>query len=134
MTDTDHAAKLLSMAQKDLSALAGMSDAETFTDEVFGFHAQQAVEKTLKAWISAQGGTYPFTHDIRLLIIKLEELGCSVEELWDFLELNTFAVQFRYEEMGFADEPLNRADLTERIRRLLNLVNGIIAKQKAGES
>lgn len=133
MTDTDHAAKLLIVAQKDLASLSGMSDQEIFADEVFGFHAQQAVEKTLKAWISGLGGSYPVKHDIRLLIIKLEELGVDVEELWDFLELNPFAVQFRYEEVGLNDEPLDRSALLGRISHLHERVSGIISKRKAEE-
>lgn len=34
------------MADKDLAALAGMSDPTVFADEIFGFHAQQAADKT----------------------------------------------------------------------------------------
>lgn len=37
---------------KDLRALQGMSDPDVFADEVFGFHAQQAAEKALKAWLA----------------------------------------------------------------------------------
>jgi HEPN domain-containing protein len=45
------------MATKDLRALQGMLDNKTFADEVFGFHAQQIVEKSLKAWLSLRGVT-----------------------------------------------------------------------------
>lgn len=43
---------LLSAAYKDLRALRGMLDAHVFVDEIFGFHAQQAAEKALKAWLA----------------------------------------------------------------------------------
>lgn len=37
---------MLSMAKKDLSALEGMlHDTTHFSDEIFGFHAEQAIEK-----------------------------------------------------------------------------------------
>jgi HEPN domain-containing protein len=55
MSELKHARALLAMAEKDLKALQGMGDATTFADEIFGFHAQQSVEKTLKAWIAALG-------------------------------------------------------------------------------
>jgi HEPN domain-containing protein len=58
-SDKDHAEQLLEMARKDYSALANMLDTESFSDEVFGFHAQQAIEKSLKAWIAFCGLVYP---------------------------------------------------------------------------
>src|SRR6266545_6522401 len=41
MSDLKHARHLLTMANKDLAALAGMSDPAVLADEIFGFHAQQ---------------------------------------------------------------------------------------------
>ena len=41
-------ASLLTVARKDFDALRGMENNDLFADEIFGFHAQQAVEKTLK--------------------------------------------------------------------------------------
>jgi HEPN domain-containing protein len=40
-----------------------MLDANDFPEEVFGFHAQQAIEKTLKAWIAVRRLAYPKSHD-----------------------------------------------------------------------
>ncbi len=70
MKDLNHARALLEMAHKDLKALAGMSDTETFVDEVYGFHAQQVVEKTLKAWLVILGCDYSKTHNIRVLRVQ----------------------------------------------------------------
>ena len=50
------------------SIARNMGDAEAFDDEIFGFHAQQAVEKALKAWLTEVGVTYPLTHDLSLLL------------------------------------------------------------------
>ena len=67
MSDLDHARELLEMARGDLNALKGMlqvGDAGTslFSDEVFGFHAQQAAEKSLKAGIASKGGKIGRAH------------------------------------------------------------------------
>ena len=50
-------------------------------DSVFEFHAQQAIEKLLKALIGAHNAIYPYTHDLQLLMNQLGGLG---EELPDF--------------------------------------------------
>jgi len=65
MSDLDHARSLLTMARADLNALKGMlrQDEDYFSDEIFGFHAQQAAEKILKARIASLEGSYSRTHD-----------------------------------------------------------------------
>ena len=47
-------------------------------DEIFGFHAQQAIEKLLRALITAHGERHPFTHNIEKLIDQLVALGESL--------------------------------------------------------
>ncbi len=44
-------------------------------DAIFGFHAQQAVEKALKAWLNVLGHEHPFTHDLSHLLSELDGLG-----------------------------------------------------------
>ena len=73
MSGVEHAREMLIIAQRDFKALQGMLDAETFADEIFGFHAQQAVEKVLKAWLTLVGVEYPRTHDLEELLELLEE-------------------------------------------------------------
>ena len=55
MPDIETAKALLSAADRDLRALCNMTDADRFPLEVFGFHAQQVVEKSLKAWLCLTG-------------------------------------------------------------------------------
>lgn len=58
-SDTDHAVQLLEMANKDHQALKNMLDTKKFAEEIFGFHAQQVIEKALKAWIAVRSLEYP---------------------------------------------------------------------------
>lgn len=44
-------------------------------DAVFQFHTQQAVEKLLKALISAHGEIFPYTHNIQFLLDQLIKLA-----------------------------------------------------------
>ncbi len=64
MSDIKCAPILIEAAERDLSALRGMDDETVFAHEIFGFHAQQAADKLLKAWIATLGHTFPLTHDI----------------------------------------------------------------------
>ena len=59
MNAIEEARRLLNRANADLTALRNMSDVGIFDEGIFGFHAQQAVEKALKAWLAANNQTYP---------------------------------------------------------------------------
>ncbi len=49
-SDREDAERMLALARVDLKATRNMLDPALFEDSVFGFHAQQAVEKALKSW------------------------------------------------------------------------------------
>jgi HEPN domain-containing protein len=131
MKEYNPSVSMLKMAKKDLAALEGMLDDRIhFSDEIFGFHAEQSVEKALKSWISTTSAEYPFTHDISLLMNTLITSGVSMTEWTDLLELGSFGVQFRYEEMEISDEPVDRIAVLNRVKLLVNKVENIIASQK----
>jgi HEPN domain-containing protein len=97
MSDLDHARLMLNMAGKDLKALQNMLDMNAFANEIFGFHAQQAVEKALKAWLSLVDVDYPRTHDLEALLALLGSSGDTVpEQFYALIDLTDFAVQLRY--------------------------------------
>ena len=118
------------MAQGDLNAIRGMVQpsliADFFTDEVFGFHAQQAVEKTLKAWLSFKGVRYQHTHDLMALIDALEDASEDVGELLEFVDLNPFAVQYRYETLDEDEDPIDRKRVIEEVQKLFDFVSALI--------
>ena len=68
MVNYEEAYLLLTAASRDFRALQGTMDPGVFADEIFGFHAQQAAEKALKAWLSALDVEYPRTHDLTMLL------------------------------------------------------------------
>lgn len=65
--------------------------------EAIAFHAQQAVEKYLKALLTWQQVEFPKTHDIKRL---LELIGACDPDLAGYLsettELTAYAVEYRY--------------------------------------
>jgi HEPN domain-containing protein len=133
MIDLDGARRLLGMARKDLQALQGMTDSATFADEIFGFHAQQSMEKSLKAWLAVRGVEYPKTHDLRALLALLTEHGIDVQDLWDLVEYNLFAVQFRYEAFDLFEEVLDREAVIRRVVALVQRVERVVGEAEGLE-
>jgi HEPN domain-containing protein len=125
MSEDELAAKLLTLARRDLRAAEILCEQPGVGDGIVGFHAQQSAEKLLKAWLTFLGVAYPRTHDLSLLISKLEEAGVKVAGLWKLLDLNPFAVQFRYEILD--DEPLDHGVTLAQVTALLDRVAGLVA-------
>ena len=122
MSDLKQARVLLMSAERDISALRGMADAAVFADEIFGFHAQQAAEKLLKAWLALLGETYPTTHDLARLLAMLRERDVEATRFNELVEYTPFAVQFRYAPGDLSARPLDRDTAIERVEALLKEV------------
>lgn len=79
-----------------------------WTIDVVGFHAQQAVEKAIKAVLVLRGIDFPKTHDLDLLLARAgDHAVVRPRELEDAAWLTPWAAQLRYDE---APAPLNRSD------------------------
>ena len=122
MSDLKQAHVLLMSAERDISALRGMADVAVFADEIFGFHAQQAAEKLLKAWLALLGETYPTTHDLARLLAMLRAHDVAATRFNELVEYTPFAVQFRYAPGDLSARPLDRDTAIERVEALLKEV------------
>lgn len=120
MNPNDEERTLLQLSHKDLKAAMILAKAEEPQTEAVGFHLQQAVEKALKAWLLIVRSDYPKTHDLSHLLSELELLNQPVESYWNLVELNPFAVQFRY---GLLDE--EQYDWLEAYRLAMKLIEQI---------
>jgi len=124
------AEELLAVAKTDLRAAAAMRDGLLFPDEIFGFHAQQAVEKALKAWLSLLDLEYRRIHDLDELFEMIAETGESISTSFRTLsELTPFAVQFRYDTAALSQGELNRSDLVLRIAGLIDHVDKLTSRK-----
>ena len=89
-------AEWIKKADLDLKTAVRLSTEGEFRD-VVGFHAQQAVEKYLKALLTRHQIEFPKTHVIRRLLILLEPLDpAMVEALDDANWLSPFGAEIRY--------------------------------------
>lgn len=88
---------LHSLAQEDLAAAEALDRAARVSDAPVGFHAQQAVEKALKAAIASRDQDFPFTHDIGLLMQLCQDAGLELSaELAEADRLTPYAAAIRY--------------------------------------
>jgi HEPN domain-containing protein len=99
------ALRWIEKARHDLYVVDKMLDDEESPTDVIGFHSQQAIEKSLKALLTALGAKFPRTHDLEELIDMADPL---LPQLSDHREtcavITHFAVAVRYPDS--MDEPM----------------------------
>jgi HEPN domain-containing protein len=93
---------LLALAREDLAAAEALDRAERVSDAPVGFHAQQAVEKALKAAVASRDQEFPFTHDLGLLMQLCQDAGLELPaDLAEADRLTPYAAAVRY---GLGDQ------------------------------
>jgi HEPN domain-containing protein len=117
-------------AAADATAARRFAGAAEITDEIVGFHTQQAIEKWLKAIIASRGENFEHTHDLRRLLVlvagELAELPFDPDAV---IALTQYSAPLRYEDL-LDSEPLDREATIE----LLAAVGSWAAEQlESGE-
>ena len=84
----------LRKAREDIKASGITLDGEL--PDIAAFHAQQAVEKALKALLVAISRRPPKTHDIDYLADQLEKAGIKIPMREEISSLTLYAVEARY--------------------------------------
>ena len=125
MSPAEDALLLLAIVRRHLRSL-GLTLDPAYPDEDWGFTAQQAVEKLLKAWIVLADRRPPRVHDLEDLVALA---GQQLDPL--LLELQVFAVEARYEEGPFP-LPAPRQELLALVEAEQERCERIVAAQ--GES
>lgn len=118
MSRPDDPPPLLVKARNDALVLDKLAGDLEVADESVGFHAQQAVEKALKAVLEVRGVDYPRTHDIARLFSLLGDSGGAPEGLDEAVALNPWAAELRYG--GLVSGRLDRAEARDVARRILD--------------
>ena len=107
-------------AERDLLTLRGMTDA--VPEESFGFHVQQAAEKSFKAWLALLDKTYPLTHNLELLLDLLAAQGVATQPFLPFSAYTPYAVEFRYEGINSSAETIDRHKILALVESLIEQV------------
>jgi HEPN domain-containing protein len=114
----DLARVLLARAIEDETLVRKVSPDTDIADAIVGFHAQQAVEKLIKAVLAARGVAFMKSHALSYLVGLVEESEIEAPEcLFEADVLSPWAVEFRYE--GEEPPALDRSaalTLVEQVR------------------
>lgn len=115
----------LTKAASDLAAARTLAADADQQDDVVGFHAQQTVEKSIKAVLALNGRGIPRTHDLVLLAqLAGTEVDQAPPELAEAQSLSPWAVAMRYDEM---EATLNRDAAIRVAAASLIWADGLVA-------
>jgi HEPN domain-containing protein len=107
MQSPEYTRILLNKAAQDKFALEVLTQDDHSAREIIGFHAQQAIEKLLKAVLNFNNIRFRRTHDLVELIdlLNANDITCP-DFIEDSRKLNPFATLFRYDELLEDDDRL----------------------------
>lgn len=87
----------LARAERDLQAAQNELKASPPLPEISAYHAQQAAEKALKAFLTAHSIPFRFTHDLVELQAQCQTVDPRFARFLQAAQiLNPYATQFRY--------------------------------------
>ena len=112
MSPAEDASLLLRIVRRHLQAMQLNLDSR-YPEEEWGFQAQQALEKLLKARLVLSNLAPRRTHELGLLAEQAGEVLPN-----DLLKLQVFAVEARYEEGPFALPAGRESLLADLVARL----------------
>ncbi|MCK4397865.1 MAG: HEPN domain-containing protein [Methanophagales archaeon] len=119
MKHHEQALLLLKKASEDEALLDEILDSERISDEIIGFHAQQAVEKLLKEVLSEFRVAYRKIHDLEKLLNLLADNEIKVpDDIKELDVLSPYAVEFRYDILPEEREsPFDRKSARDLVRK-----------------
>lgn len=127
MRQHEQAVLFVKKALDDLQLLDEVLSSKKVSDDIFGFHAQQATEKFLKALLSEHALSFPRTHNLRLLMDLLSDAGYTLPaNLADLDQLTPFGTLFRYEDIT-TNVRIDRNAVLRQIKALREFVEKQIA-------
>ena len=110
-------------AEEDLRlARHGLTLKSNCPYRLIAYHAQQCVEKHLKAYLVHQSIDFPYTHNIARLLELCAEHAPWAENLTDAEELTPFAITARYpgeDEEVSRTEATRAIEIAERVRKVV---------------
>ncbi len=118
MKQHEQAKLLLDKGRQDEALVDEVLASTQVSDDIVGFHCQQAAEKFLKAVLSEAGAPFHRTHNLRQLMDLLSDAGHALPPDLDDLDVLTpFGTTFRYDMLPAAHD-FDRALARDMVCRL----------------
>jgi Uncharacterized conserved protein related to C-terminal domain of eukaryotic chaperone, SACSIN len=118
----DYLKNWLFRANEDIAVIKNLSESGL---ELYGsticFHAQQAVEKFLKAFLVFHNIDFPKTHDLEFLLIECQKIDQS-GFVFDFGSLTDFGVSIRYPDDFFVpdkEDTIQYCDIALEVKKVV---------------
>lgn len=133
VSELGNARELMRMALGQTRAVSAMTfDEETFSENIFGFHAQRGAELALKAWITLLGQRYERTHNVADLLSILANSGVVEAQPYAHLAtLTPYAVKYVYEEIE--NPTMDRQYVANEVNALANLVASLLQQAETAD-
>ena len=119
---TDYLKNWIFRANEDILVIENLfkSDPELFASAIC-YHAQQAVEKFLKAFLIYHNVDFPKTHDLDYLLQECKKIDNGVFDI-DLVSLTDFGVSIRYPDDFYVpdiEETITYRDISLLVKRIV---------------
>jgi hypothetical protein len=130
----EHARVLFEKGEEDRYILERIANDPQAPESGIGFHAQQAVEKFIKAVLASRAIPYPRTHNLALLLDMLSDNGLPLPpEPERLTQLTPYGARLRYDRpapIGQSGGPLDRSWLCTSVRQTRAWAERLLAEPR----
>jgi HEPN domain-containing protein len=127
MSNPDDPASWVAKSNNDLLCIENNLNDPRIPWDVVCFHAQQAAEKMLKAFLVAQGTTVARTHDVLALVDECTAAGAPLVPFrTDAALLTQYAVAFRYPALGSDPDEVEGRAAIAAARRIYDVITTLL--------
>ncbi len=117
-------------ANEDIAVIDNLINAgvENYTSTIC-FHAQQASEKFLKAFLVHYDVDFPRTHDLDFLLLECQKINKEAFQDINLISLSEFGVSVRYPDDFYIPTVSEAVEYHQVAKELKEIIEGLITPQ-----
>ena len=122
-------------AERDLQAANRMLNSLPILGDTAAFHAQQAAEKAIKGYLTAQSKTFPKSHLLQPLVAECARIDSRFQQFISAATiLSPYATEFRYPGGRREPSETEARDAVQYATDILQFVRGALADDASSSS